>query len=120
MKTPPPPEYAQVEHVVLPVHLPDLSSIQNADIKALRSRIQTEGRKARAEASKAIYKEDILRKPWMTSLGNGSDEDKAEARRVFEQEILRYPDAFLRHAWANALSSLDNALLGEMIRRSHL
>jgi hypothetical protein len=115
-----PIETEPLEHVVLPVHLPDLSQVKNEDVKALRDRIYAEKRKARKEATKLIAKEPKLRDLWMVSLGTGPEETKNAARVAFEIEIMRYPEVFLKHAWANALTSLENALQGEMIERSKL
>jgi hypothetical protein len=100
------------------VHLPDLTLVKNTDVKTLRDYIYAERRKARKEATKLISKEPKLRDAWMTSLGTGSEEVKAEASALLEREVMCYPEVFLKYAWANALTSLENALQGELIERS--
>lgn len=115
-----PTENEPLEHVVLPVHLPDLGQVKNEAVKALRDRLYAEKRKARKEAAKLIAKEPKLQDLWMASLGTGSEESRAAARIAFEVEIMRHPEAFLKHAWANTLTYLESALQEEMIERSKL
>lgn len=109
-----------VDHLSTPVPLPDLSHLKPAELSALRGFIGSQMKEARKRSIQLLSKTDI-RGLWMdtvTSKPNATEDEKADALRHFQREVLRYPEAFLAYAHANSLHVLDKAIWDEMVRRS--
>lgn len=49
---------------------------------------------------------------------NTSAEERAEIQRDLERALLRVPEAYLAHAWANSLITLDTHCRDELLRRT--
>ena len=100
------------DHAKLPVTLPSLDHLTDGELGALRSRFSLAAREASRKANQAIQGADSLKKPWARSLcldKKTSPEERAEVLADFERELLRVPEAFLAHAYANSLVLLDEA-----------
>jgi len=90
------------------------------ELSSLRGYISSQMKEARKRSVQVLSKTDI-RQLWMetvTSKPGSTDEEKAEVLRKFQQEVLRYPEAFLAYAHANSLHVLDKAIWDEMLKRS--
>ena len=110
-----------LEHVSLPVRLPDLSHLTNDELQALRHRISLMTRDARKKATNIINRIPSVQKPWMRTLSlKPDDPTRQESFAKLELELLRHPEAFLAHAYVNSLFVLDEGLRAEMGRRSLL
>lgn len=111
------------DHVTLPVTLPPLTHLTNEELGSLRNKLSTTLREARRKANQTIGRFEALRKPWSRSLSvhkNTPPDERTEIMRSFERELLRIPEAFLAHAYANALVTLDMACREEILRRPGL
>lgn len=107
------------EHVSLPIRTPDLTHLSNEELHALRSKVASMTREARKRANNAILKHPTLKDPWFKSMSvKGDDPEREEVMRRLEQQLLRFPEAFLSYAYANSLFVLDEAFRQEMLRRS--
>jgi hypothetical protein len=109
------------DHVTLPVTLPSLDHLSNEELSALRSKFASSAREARRKATQVIQRFETLKKPWSRSVSvhkGTPPEERAEIMRAFEKELLRVPEAFLAHAYANSLVTLDGACREELIRRT--
>jgi len=105
----------------LPIPLPDLSHLTQAELTALRSAIAAESKEARKTAVKLLGKTPVVKDLWMKSMGlptSTPPEERALVMDPFHRECLRYPETFLVHAWANALWVLDRHIWDEMVKRS--
>lgn len=114
---------ALVNHVSLPVHVPNMAGISNQELNSIRSHIQFLGRDARKKANMVIGKIATLRPLWMNTVSLGtraSPETRTEVMGAFEHELLRHPTAFVSYAMANSLAALDSALMDEVVRRTKL
>lgn len=107
-----------VEHVELPLRLPDLSYLTNDELAALRQRLNTVRREARARATATMAGLPTVQKAWIKSLSLKTDDhERGEIMRALEAELLRHPEAYLEYAHANSLIALDEAIKAEMIQR---
>jgi hypothetical protein len=105
----------------LPIPLPDLSHLTQAELAALRSSISAESKEARKTAVKLLGKTPVVKDLWLKSVGLPTatpPEERALIMDPLHRECLRYPETFLRHAWANALCVLDRHIWDEMVKRS--
>lgn len=110
-----------VEHLTMPVEVPDLTHLTSAELTSLRGFIGSQMRDARKKANQAISKVDSLRPLWVDTVAskpNATAEETDEILRLFHREVLRHPTAFLSYAYANSLHVLDRAIWGELLRRS--
>jgi hypothetical protein len=105
----------------MPFELPDLGALSNEELAAFRAKVMATSRDARRKAITAIHRVPSLRQPWNRSLGftkSTTPEERAEVHRLLETQLLRAPEAFLAHAWANSLVALDLACRDELLRRT--
>lgn len=110
-----------IEHVSLPVRLPDLAHLTDDELQALRRKIASMTRDARKKATSVIGRIPSVQKPWMKSLGLKTDDPaRQEILSTLELELLRHPDAFLAYAYVNSLFVLDEGLKAEGVRRMGL
>lgn len=110
-------ELEVVGHASLPIRVPSLANLTNQELGALRGKIHTVARKARKDASKIICKDTGLKNLWLQTL---SSSDNQESLARFETALMRNPDAFIAHSWANSLVSLGQALQTEMFSRAKI
>lgn len=109
------------DHVSLPVILPSLDHLTHEELGALRTRFAGAAREARRKANQTIQRFEALKKPWSRSLSiekKTPPEERAEILQTFEKELLRVPEAFLAHAYANSLVLLEAVCREEIVRRS--
>jgi hypothetical protein len=109
------------DHAQLPVTLPSLDHLTNAELGALRSKFALAAREARRKANQVIQRTELLKKPWQRTLNVSKNTPLVErqaALEAFEKELLRVPEAFLAHAYANSLVLLDTACREAMRLRS--
>lgn len=109
------------EYQTLSVPLPDLSHLTQAELVALRSLLTVKAKEARKESVKTLSKIPIVKDLWMKLIGlpsTASDETRAEIMNPLNKECLRYPEAFLVHAWANSLRVLECHVWDEILKRS--
>lgn len=110
-----------VEHLASPVPIPSFTHLSTAELTTLRGYLAFQTKDYRKKANHAISKVPALKSVWLKTVGLRSDateEEKAEVYGELHREILRYPEAFLAYAQANALYVLDRAIWSEMLRRS--
>jgi hypothetical protein len=109
------------DHAALPVTLPSLDFLTDTELGALRSKFSLAAREARRKANQVIQRTESLKKPFGRALSvhkGTSPEEREEAFRAFERELLRVPEAFLAHAYANSLVLLDTACREAMSKRA--
>ncbi len=109
------------DHVTLPFALPALDHLTTTELGQLRGRVQVVSREARKKATQILTREPALKKVWGRSISmntNTTPEERAEIQRDLERELLRYPEAYLAHAWANSLVTLDTHCRDELLRRT--
>lgn len=112
-----------MNHVSLPIHVPDMSGISNQELQAVRAHIQFVGRDARKKANVLLGKNEFLRPLWMGTVSLGTratEEDRLRVMGAFERELLRHPAAFVSYSLANSLAVLDSVLRDETVRRTKL
>ena len=111
------------EHASLPVVTPSLEHLTNEELGAFRSKLMSTAKEARRKANQTIGRHAELKKPWQKTLSVGKSippEERAAVFREFEQALLRIPEAYIAHAFANSLILLEEACKNEMLRRSML
>jgi hypothetical protein len=109
------------DHVTLPFSLPPLDHLTTTEVGQLRGRVQVVSREARKKATQILTREPSLKKAWGRSISMGKNttpEERAEIQRDLERELLRCPEAYLAHAWANSLVTLDIHCRDELLRRT--
>jgi len=109
------------EHASLPVATPSLDHLTADELNALRGKFSSSAKDARRKANQAIQRNPSLKKPWTRSLNvnkGTSSEERTAILAEFERELLRIPEAFIAHAYANSLVLLEAACRDEMQRRS--
>jgi hypothetical protein len=109
------------DYVTLPTGIPVLEYLTNEELSQLRTKLSIVSRDARRKASIVIQRYPSLKRLWTLSLSvdnNTSQEDRDTIHRSFEQELLKNPEAYLAHAWANSLVILNSACGNEMLRRT--
>lgn len=110
------------DHATLPVALPSLDHLTNEELAALRTRVVSTMRDVRRKATLVIGRTPSLAKPWSRSLNVDKDtphEERVAAFTELERELLKVPEAYLNHAYANTLVTLDLALREEVARRTN-
>lgn len=108
-------------HLTLPVPLPDLTHLTQAELASLKGAIASRTKEARKDSVKALGKIPVVRDLWLKIVAlpsTTSEEERAGITEPFHRECLRHPDAFLVYAYANALWTLDRHIWEEMLRRS--
>ena len=108
-------------HVTMPVSTPSLDHLTTEELGQLRAKFSAASREARRKAMQIISRYPSLKKPWGRSLGmdkNTTPAERVEIHTALERELLRLPDAYLAHAWANSLVVLDEAVRTELLRRT--
>ncbi len=109
------------DHVTLPVTLPSLDHLTNEELGALRSRLSLTAREARRKANQIIQRTESLKKPWGRSLSlqkSTPADERTAIMQEFERELLRVPEAYIAHAYANSLVLLDTACREAMSQRA--
>ncbi len=109
------------DHATLPVALPSLDHLTNEELGALRGKVMTVMREARRKSTQVIGRAPSLKKSWSKSLTITKDtapEARIAILTEFEQELLRVPEAYLAHAYANSLTRFDELLRETLARRS--
>lgn len=108
------------EHTALPIRVPSLVHLTDQELSDLRSKLTYQSREARRRATQAIGKSSSLQKLFNKTLNLTKDtkiEERENVMAMFEKELLRVPDAFIAHAYANSLILLDVACRDELLRR---
>jgi hypothetical protein len=108
------------DHVSVPFPLPSLAHLTEEELGRLRTKVATAAREARRKANLVLQRSPSLKKPWSRSLSvhkGTSTEDRAAIMLDFERELLRVPEAFIAHAYANALVTFEGLCREEGIRR---
>lgn len=111
------------EHASLPVAIPSLEHLTNDELNALKGKFSATAKEARRRANQTLGRFPQLKKPWQRSLSVGKstpDGDRAAVFAEFERELLRVPEAYVAHAYANSLILLEMSCRDEMLRRSML
>ncbi len=107
------------DHIALPAHLPDLTHLSNEELQALRQRVVVSARDARKKAQTLIQKYPSLRSEWMKAISTKvGDPDRDAILQRMEKELLRYPEAFIAHAYVNSLLVLDAGLQEVLTQRN--
>lgn len=109
------------DHVTMPLNLPALDHLSTEEVGQLRAKLSAASRDARKRATLLLGRQASLKKPWGRSLTmnkNTSAEERAEIQRDLERALLRVPEAYLAHAWANSLVTLDTHCREELLRRT--
>jgi hypothetical protein len=100
--------------------MPSLAHLSNEELGALRSKLSSAARDARRKATLTIQKSPSLSKPYTKSLSidkKAAEHERAEIMAIFERELLRVPEAYVAHAFANSLVLLDGYCKEELTRR---
>ena len=108
------------DHVSLPLPLPSLRHLTEEELGKLRLRVSSTARDARRKANLIIQRNTSLKGSWGRSLSihkGTSVEDRTAIMRDFERELLRVPEAFIAHAYANALVVFEGLCREESLRR---
>lgn len=114
----PPPLHSPraVDHVSLPVGIPNLTHLTTQELTSLKGVLVLQAREARKKSNQLLNKSEDLRKVWVDTL---SASVFAETRRQdFQRLLVKHPQAFLAYAYANSLRVIEEAVRAEMNRRS--
>jgi hypothetical protein len=112
---------ATFDHLSCPLPLPPLDHLTPAELRALRDVLHREGRVARKEASKTLSKIPELNGLWLKTIALKTDaENYTETLDAFNRELVKHPDAFLKHAYANSLVIMDGAIHDETLKRAEV
>jgi hypothetical protein len=110
---------ATFEHLSCPLPLPPLDHLSVAELTALRQELHRIGRTARKEASKTIQKIPGLNKLWLKTIAvKTDDENRLAILEEFNRELVKHPEAFVKHAYANSLVIIDTAIHDEAMKRA--
>lgn len=108
------------DHVSVPFPLPSLVHLTEEELGRLRTKVAAAAREARRKANLVLQRSPSLKKPWSRSLSvhkGTSAEDRAAIMLDFEHELLRVPEAFIAHAYANALVTFESLCRDESLKR---
>jgi hypothetical protein len=111
------------DHLTVQLPLPDLSTLTQAELSALRTYLSAKCKEARKESSRLIGKVVVVRDLWLKTIalkGDATAEEREEVNAPFYQEAMKYPELFVSYAWANSLSTLDHHVWTAMMERSKL
>jgi len=100
------------------VPLPDLSSLTQAELSALRAYLAIKSRESRRDATKLLGKVASVRDLWLKTVAlkeTATEVEREEVLVPFYQEVMRHPEVFISYAWANSLSTLDKHVLDAML-----
>ena len=107
------------EHLSCPLPIPPLDHLTQLELTALREMLHRINKEARKEASKTITKIPALYSLWLKTIAiKTAAEDSTATLEAFNRELVRHPDAFLKHAYANSLLILDTAIHEEALKRA--
>jgi hypothetical protein len=109
------------EHATLPVATPSLDHLTDEELNALRGKLSNAAKEARRKANQVIQRSPSLKKPWTKSLSVSKatpSDERAAIFADFERELLRVPEAYIAHAFANSLVTLDAACREALQQRS--
>src|SRR5574343_875277 len=99
---------ATFEHLSCPLPLPPLEHLTMAELTALRQELHRVGKVARKEASKTLQKIPVLNSLWLKTIAvKTDDENRLAVLEAFNRELVKHPDAFVKHAYANSLVIID-------------
>lgn len=107
---------------MLPIRLPPLDHLTNEELQALQAKLLAAAREARRKANSAIMKTESLKETWnrMLSLKKKSPPEEREGvLSSFERELLKQPECFIAHAFANSLVMVEAACRKETFSRSN-
>lgn len=108
------------DHVSLPFPLPSLAHLTEEELGNLKTKFAASAREARRKANLVLQRSPSLKKSWGQSLNvhkGTSPEDRTAIMQEFEAELLRVPEAFIAHAYANALVTFESLCRDEILRR---
>ena len=109
------------EHATLPVATPSLDHLTDEELNALRGKLSNAAKEARRKANQVIQRSPSLKKPWTKSLSVSKatpSDERAAIFADFERELLRVPEAYIAHAFANSLVTLDTLCRDALQQRS--
>ena len=109
------------DHATLPLVLPSLTHLTNEELGAFRDKVGAASRDARRKANQVLQKHGELKAAWSRSLsitGETPEADRANILGTFERELLRVPEAFIAHAFANSLVTLVAVCRNEALHRA--
>lgn len=108
------------DHASLDIHVPSLAHLTEEELGQLRTKVSSSAREARRKSNLIIQRHASLKKPFMRSLSVHKDtppDERAATMADFEHELLRVPEAFIAHAYANALVTLESLVRDEILKR---
>jgi hypothetical protein len=111
------------DYLTVQLPLPDLSTLTQAELTALRTYLNAKCKEARKESSRLIGKVVVVRDLWLKTIalkGDATAEEREAVNAPFYQEAMKHPELFVSYAWANSLSTLDRHIWATMMDRSKL